>query len=470
VTAALLLSIGILAVGLALCLRVLRRTGELRASLLATLLCLLALGQGALLAAWRGRPLAADLPSAAALAGLAAAVAALLVVRALATTLEELERAEGAHWGSMQGVRALTELAAHRGGERGERLAALLELGCERFGLEVGLLSRIGGDRYELHALRAPTGFRSSAGSVLRLDETLCRLAFASRRPVAVEHASHTPWARPPGGDPLGLEAYLGAPVATGGRPFGTLAFASARPRARRFTASEKDLLALMAQWVGFELERAGDGERRSIGAASEVTASEARSEAKRSDAGPEARGERERAANEPRARQARLRARGVDVNEALLRVESRIRDLVGPRVRLVVRAKAERALARDPGLPLESLLLTLVGQAVEAMPGGGTLTLCSGDLSFGYLTLSVAHTGRGPDAEALARAFDPARGGARDVLGLASLVQALRRGGGDLSVEVDPARGTSSTVFLPAEESDTEAPTPRATPTAAAH
>jgi signal transduction histidine kinase len=147
-------------------------------------------------------------------------------------------------------------------------------------------------------------------------------------------------------------------------------------------------------------------------------------------------------------------RSAGIDVDEVLRRVERRIRELVEPRVRLLVRTGPEPALARDPGVPLESLLLTLVGHAVDAMPTGGTLTLSAASLAGDatrYVTLSVAHTGRGPDADALARAFDPGRSHARDGLGLASLVRALRRGGGDLSVEVDPARGSTFTVFLPA-------------------
>lgn len=152
--------------------------------------------------------------------------------------------------------------------------------------------------------------------------------------------------------------------------------------------------------------------------------------------------------------RLARRTAAGADLNAVLRRVEGRIRDLVEPRVRLVVNAGAGATRVRDPGVPLESLLLTLVGHAVEAMPTGGTLTLAAGNLAGDaarYATLSVAHTGRGPDAEALARAFDPGRSGARDGLALAGLLRALRRGGGDLSVEVDPARGATFTVFLPA-------------------
>jgi len=431
VVATVLGSIGILAAALFVCLRLLWRTGEFRVATLAGLVGLLGLGGGALLFVHGNRPLATDVPTAAALGLVAVSLLALLVARGFASTLEELELAEAIHWGSMQGVRALTELAAGERREPGGRLAGLLELGCDRFGLEVGIVSRIDGERWAIHALYAPEGVLP-AGTVLDLADTLCRHTAAGERPVALEQVSAAPWAQPPG--PLGLEAYLGAPVAVGGARFGTLVFASRMPRAERFSASQKDLLALMAQWVGFELER--------------EAAAPAPRLARKAPAAREAADLL--SAPSPAQRSARRRSGGIRVNEVLARVERRISDLVGPRVQVVVSPAPEPAAARDLGVALESLLLTLVGHAVEAMPRGGKLTLAASRLG-SYVTLSVAHTGRGPDAEALARAFDPAsRAGEPDALALARLVRALRRAGGDISVEVDPARASTFTVFLP--------------------
>jgi len=497
VAAVLWASIGVLALAVALALRLLRRSGEGRVAVLAALAAFAAAGQAALLFQYGDRPLGLDAQSAAALAGLVAAGAALFAVRAFGATLAELELAEALHWGSMQGVRAVTELAADRGGRLEERLASLLELGCERFGLEIGIVSRIRGDRYEVCALRAPEGFPVASGGVLPLGDTVCRHTSAGDRPVAVDRVSEAPWARPPERDPLGLEAYLGVPLASGSRPFGTLVFASRSPSAQRFTASHKDLLALMAQWVSVELERHAAYALREQGREAAAQRGEAERSAGPRDAGREAalqravgegsagpreasreaprrpgaaersagpRGPRTQTARGPRAdessppalrlrRSPRRGAPGVDVDEVLRRVERRIRDLVEPRVRLVVRPAGGPARARDAGVPLDSLLLTLVGHAVEAMPTGGTLTLSGANLAGDaerYVTLSVCHTGRGPDAEALARAFDPGRGDTRDRLALSRLVRALRRGGGDLSVDVDPERGATFTVFLP--------------------
>ncbi len=432
------LSISILVWALAVALRGLRRTGEARMALVAGLVALLCLVAGALLAENPARPLGLDATSAEAAAILAAAGASLLVTRAFDSTLEELDLAEALHWGSMQGVRAVTQLAGAQSGEIAERLAALLELGCERFGLEVGIVARVDGDQYEIRALHAPDGFPVAAGAILRLEETLCRHTLAAERPVAVEQVSAAAWARPTDANPLGLEAYLGAAVTAAGRPFGTLVFGSLRTRPQRFTASHKDLLALMAHWVGVEIDRRE-------GPVADATAEVALPPLPA-----------------PRARTARA---DIDLNAALRRVERRIRDLVEPRVQLVVRASDEPALARHPGVPPDSLLLTLVGHAIEAMPGGGTLVLSSARLEGGptrWVTLSVSHTGRGPNAQHLARAFASSGDAGRDGRALASLVRAVRRGGGDLSVEIDPARGSTFTVFLPARGGDARAPQPQ--------
>src|SRR5262249_37593133 len=160
--------------------------------LLAGPLGLVAIAAGSLGIAQGSRPLGLDAASAAALALLAAAALSPLAVRALASALEELDLAEALHWGSMQGVRALTELAAGRRGA-GEGLAALLDLGCDRFGLDVGMLALVEGDRWEVHALRAPEGF-AAVGTRLGLAETLCRHTLRGDRPLAVDRISRVEW------------------------------------------------------------------------------------------------------------------------------------------------------------------------------------------------------------------------------------------------------------------------------------
>lgn len=247
----LLVSLVLLAVALAASIALFARTGEVRIGLLAGLLSALGVAQAlALWGAGWSAPLGLDLATAEACAGLFAGGMGLLTVLAVGRTLHELERAETLHWESMEGVRGVTELASRRSMSIEERLPLLLELGCERLGLDIGLVSRVRGERYEVLSLCAPEDFPISEGAAFALADSACRATLGSERPVARTRAEDVTRGALP------FQAYLGACIRTGEEIFGTLAFASLAPRRERFTASHKDLVALMAQWLGSELER----------------------------------------------------------------------------------------------------------------------------------------------------------------------------------------------------------------------
>ena len=136
--------------------------------------------------AW-DRSLGIDVMSAVAFAWFAAAVASPAVVVALARTMAERDRSEALHWDAMEGVRALNELSARPDRDLDESLLNVLEIGCSRFDLDVGIVSRVSGKRYEVIALRAPENFPITRGSSFPLDDTYCRLAMSSERPVAID-------------------------------------------------------------------------------------------------------------------------------------------------------------------------------------------------------------------------------------------------------------------------------------------
>ncbi|MGC8781841.1 MAG: response regulator, partial [Anaerolineae bacterium] len=52
------------------------------------------------------------------------------------------------------------------------------------------------------------------------------------------------------------IEAYLGTRVIVAGQIYGTLSFSSPTPRARPFRPADRELLCLIAQWIGGEIER----------------------------------------------------------------------------------------------------------------------------------------------------------------------------------------------------------------------
>ena len=153
-------------------------------SLLTALFGFLAIQQGLLAWTWGSTPLGFDVASGMVAAGLLAGVLGALALVVLWRTLDELERAESLHWNAMEGVRALNTLADEADSRLPQRLDALLESGRKSLGLEIGLVSRVTGDRWEVVAIQAPPEFPVGRGTVLPLEQTWCRKTLTADRPL----------------------------------------------------------------------------------------------------------------------------------------------------------------------------------------------------------------------------------------------------------------------------------------------
>jgi len=104
----------------------------------------------------------------------------------------------------------------------------------------------------------------------------------------------------------------------------------------------------------------------------------------------------------------------------------------------------------------LQQVLVNLFVNAIHAMLGGGRLTLRTLDRHEGErsgVAIEVADTGAGMAPEVMARIFDPfftTKGREGTGLGLSISQMLVTRQGGRLSVESEPGRGTTFTVWLP--------------------
>jgi CheY-like chemotaxis protein len=121
----------------------------------------------------------------------------------------------------------------------------------------------------------------------------------------------------------------------------------------------------------------------------------------------------------------------------------------------------------RGDAAQIEQVLMNLVLNAGDAMPGGGTLTIATGTASTDDVRasgasfepvsgrcayVSVADTGSGMSPETLRRAFEPffttkERGTG---LGLATVATIVAQHEGGVAVASEPGRGTTFTVYLP--------------------
>ncbi len=99
----------------------------------------------------------------------------------------------------------------------------------------------------------------------------------------------------------------------------------------------------------------------------------------------------------------------------------------------------------------LRQMAWNLTLNALQAMPGGGELTI-SGSVEDGMAVIRWADTGCGMEEEVRKRAFDPfvtTRAGGTG-LGLAIVYTVVDEHGGSVDIESTPGRGTTVTVRLP--------------------
>ena len=157
-----------------------------------------------------------------------------------------------------ESLRSLYKVSTARKLSFDQRLQGLLALGRRQFGLDMGALGRVESDRYEVIAAQvAPkSNFPLTKGNIWDLEQTYCRVTLTAKEPIAFESAGTSYWCNLPAYSTSRLEAYIGMPVIVGGAVYGTLSFFSLKVRNNPFTAGEKELLKLMAQWVGTEIER----------------------------------------------------------------------------------------------------------------------------------------------------------------------------------------------------------------------
>jgi len=170
-------------------------------------------------------------------------------------------------------------------------------------------------------------------------------------------------------------------------------------------------------------------------------------------------------------ARRQVVEPRLVDLNESVASLDRMLAPLLGGRI--------ERCLKLAPGLwpvridpgQLEQLIINLVLNARDAMPGGGSITVETANLTIGaeprpvdardvpegrWVTLAVQDTGQGMDEATQARIFEPffttKPPGYGTGLGLATVHGITLQAGGRVGVRSAPGGGARFAVYLPAE------------------
>ncbi len=171
-----------------------------------------------------------------------------------------------------------------------------------------------------------------------------------------------------------------------------------------------------------------------------------------------------------------------LDMNEVTRNAAAMFQRLIGEDIELILDLQPNLGRVMADTTQLEQVLLNLVVNARDAMPGGGKLIIQTGNvlldenycrqvegMSAGWYTmLAVSDTGIGMDVETQTRIFEPfyttKELGKGTGLGLATVYGIVRQSGGHVAVYSEPNMGATFKVYLP--HAGAEIPLPQPVPT----
>jgi two-component system cell cycle sensor histidine kinase/response regulator CckA len=165
-----------------------------------------------------------------------------------------------------------------------------------------------------------------------------------------------------------------------------------------------------------------------------------------------------------------------LDINPVVTGVSNMLRRLIGEDVELVLRLNPTLGTVRaDPG-QIEQIIINLVVNARDAMPGGGRITIETGLAELGddyaqthldvqpgrYVCISVTDTGCGMAQTTQGHIFEPFFT-TKDVgkgtgLGLSTIYGIVKQNNGSIWVYSEPGKGSAFKIYLPAMDEQQQA------------
>ncbi len=168
-------------------------------------------------------------------------------------------------------------------------------------------------------------------------------------------------------------------------------------------------------------------------------------------------------------SRKSPISLKPVELNAIIRGTEKLLRRLITEDITLETHLSERDMIVLADSSQIDQILFNLITNARDAMPRGGKLTIRSKQVSldnnfildhgFGeagcYVLLSVEDTGTGMDAKTLEKSFDPffttKDMGKGTGLGLATVYGIVKQHNGYITVDSEPAKGTSFHIYLPA-------------------
>ena len=155
-------------------------------------------------------------------------------------------------------IRELYEVSSSPGRNLNEQISAMLKLGNRLLDLEIARVCKINPEAQTntfIH-VEAPESYDLAKGKVVPLDKSFCNITFSSNHPIALSDIGNSEYANTTYHEFSGLESYIAAKITIHGTDYGTVNFSSRYPHSKPFTDTDKDLVNLIGSWVSLALER----------------------------------------------------------------------------------------------------------------------------------------------------------------------------------------------------------------------
>ena len=165
-------------------------------------------------------------------------------------------------------------------------------------------------------------------------------------------------------------------------------------------------------------------------------------------------------------SRKQMIEPRVIDLNAKISEITEMLVRLVGEDVEICALLPPGLGKVRADPSQIEQILLNLVVNSRDAMPGGGKITIETQNIDLdeayagthtsvrpgSYVMIAVSDSGQGMDAETIAHIFEPffTTKEQGTGLGLATVYGVVKQSGGYISVESEKGKGTTFRIYLP--------------------
>lgn len=136
-----------------------------------------------------------------------------------------------------------------------ERFQQVLAMGCRHFNLDFGFIGTIEANNYHVIAVQTPDN-SVAVGDLIDLRTIYCQEVIEQENPLGFNHATASEWCHHSGYNGFQMEAYIGMKLVVNDRVYGTICFTSRHPAKKPFSSVDVELIKLIAQWAGSEIER----------------------------------------------------------------------------------------------------------------------------------------------------------------------------------------------------------------------